>query len=120
MPEDVTSIKAWWEWRPIETAPKDGTPVFGYDPHGVEVPCEGGWPENMRLNAFPMIWDDKEGWITCMTTVDFGVCDDPSTDFFPVWAKPTHWMPLPPKPTEARTFPSDDDVDYSYERSFDQ
>lgn len=41
MPEDITSIRAWWEWRPIETAPKGdgGTYVILYAKHV----CVGVW-----------------------------------------------------------------------------
>lgn len=63
------------EWQPIETAPKDGTRFWAYDPTSEEKQMACWWQ-----NDFGM-W---EGWMN-------------------VWdnePNPTHWMPLPdpPKP----------------------
>lgn len=62
--------EAWPKWRPIETAPKDGTLVIIYDPRshrayacGFEF---GIWQTG--------VWDSRG----------------------PV--SPTHWLPLPPPP----------------------
>lgn len=70
-------------WQPIETAPKDGTPVWGFD-NGVMAVM--AWAEEMR-------WDDHstfrpDGWE--LVTV---VWPDESSN-----ANPTHWMPLPEAP----------------------
>jgi len=58
------------EWQPIETAPKDGTRILGFN-------------ENLEV-YIPNIyfWDDK--WITYFF-------DEYSTEL-------THWMPLPKPP----------------------
>lgn len=61
------------QWQPIETAPKDGTPILAYEPG--EVPCV---VQALRYNGH-LIWQaccyDMEGL-----------------------NKPTHWRPLPPPP----------------------
>lgn len=69
------------EWQPIETAPKDGTIILGYDDSGVVaamrfvVPMYGGHPE----------WELAElSW--------------PNDSMS---AYPTHWMPMPPPPQQA-------------------
>jgi hypothetical protein len=74
------------DWKPIETAPKDGTVVIGYsDKEGV----------------FPIYWSEKEyypigdsytGWVNA---VDFNYDDGGSWRFD---ANPTHWQPLPNPP----------------------
>ena len=61
------------EWQPIETAPKDGTVVVGYDRSNHHAD-DRNYAEFMR-------WDG-ERW------------RDPDT-----WTiTPTHWMPLPEPP----------------------
>jgi hypothetical protein len=65
------------EWQPIETAPRDGTHVLGYEDgemtvihwsdHPPTSSYKGGYWNNIYCN-------DGEWW-------------------------PTHWMPLPPPPT---------------------
>jgi hypothetical protein len=61
------------DWQPIETAPKDGTDILVYD-NGV---------------MFVTSWVDVDGWQGWWET---GRVEPP----------PTHWMPLPDPPTEAR------------------
>lgn len=79
------------EWRPIETAPKDGTTVL--------LACDGSNSTGPRhLNKLsdlsPMdseaficmgAWDDSENWFT---------------DGHDCWECLTHWMPLPSPPKE--------------------
>lgn len=63
-------------WKPIETAPKDGSVVLGY-----EAP-----------DIVPMHWkneDWQKGWH--LKTVVWG---DESSE-----VHPTHWMPQPDPPT---------------------
>jgi hypothetical protein len=63
------------EWQPIETAPKDGTPVF--------IAWAG-------TNFHPMVAHAEDGvWGYLM----------PDLAFYHASRPPTHWMPLPPPPT---------------------
>ena len=64
-----------WEWKPINSAPKDGTPMF--------VHSRNGWIGRVQFN-------EAEG---CFM--------DEHTEFVEArWL--THWMPLPPPPTADR------------------
>jgi hypothetical protein len=58
------------EWMPIETAPKDGTYVLGYDPRA-------------ELAPLVQVYWAPDGFWTCR--------------FGRTWM-PTHWMPLPEPP----------------------
>ncbi|HEY0842425.1 hypothetical protein [Methylotenera sp.] len=74
-------------WQPIEKAPKDGTQVI--------IKCSGG----RVATAF---YDDKpfvgEGWHVVVPFLGgFGSGTD-TFIFFPE-DMPTHWMPIPPAPT---------------------
>ena len=60
-------------WRKVESAPKDGTRVLGYDPE------DEGYISVMQYISR---WD--EGWV--------------SADYDAVHFNPTHWMPLPSNP----------------------
>lgn len=61
------------EWQPIETAPKDGTVLLGYENKaGVEM--------------FTFRWCEHRGWISEIPWGDWDRVD------------PTHWMPLPEPP----------------------
>lgn len=61
-------------WKPIETAPKDGTHVLLFRP---EINFVGYWSGTRRA------------WIA-------------STHSYPAGPAPTHWMPLPPDPEVKR------------------
>lgn len=63
-------------WQPIDTAPKDGSPVLLWDEHGVTI---GAWDEGSASGPkYPPNWRG------------------------PYWAhvidNPTHWAPLPEGP----------------------
>ena len=61
------------EWQPIETAPKDGTPVLGYrDGDMATVEWRATWGE--WVLAVPGAYAEDDDW------------------------KPSHWMPLPNPP----------------------
>lgn len=63
------------EWRPIETAPRDGTWVFTRDKHDPAQPIACRWRQDCKA------WQDFFG---------------------EVWASETHWLPIPPFAQEAQ------------------
>ena len=64
---------AEWEWRPIESAPKDASMILlSHSYLGIKRTAVG-------------FWDGSNG---CHNAYGFGFC------------RPTHWMPLPQKPKE--------------------
>lgn len=66
------------EWQPIETAPKDGTPILIYDPP---------FNDFLSYEIYVCSWDDyKAAWIEYS-----GECY--------AQYQPTHWMPLPLPPS---------------------
>lgn len=83
------------EWQPIETAPKDGTPILL-------------WSEDAEIDAF----NDHPKW----GNVVLDYKSPPSFPFVGFWTQygwqlahysafnysPTHWMPLPDLPRRAR------------------
>lgn len=73
------------EWQPITTAPRDEDPVLIYDPNAHH---DGN---GFAVASFqPPIPEQKmgEAWLGC--------------DELSNWVEyhPTHWMPLPPPPSE--------------------
>ena len=68
------------EWQPIETAPKDGTPIIVWGPD-ISCPCDGYYPRSC--------WWSQEGhgvWVVRETANDATYLDP---------AALTHWQPLP-------------------------
>ena len=63
------------EWQPIETAPKDGSIVLGYDPNWYDI-------------ATPMKFD-----INCKKWMCFHTNEE---------IKATHWMSMPPPPNKIK------------------
>lgn len=72
----IRALEEEAKWRPIETAPKDGTPVLLFFPAG---PHHGGAIEGWWFSS-PKEIDD--GWETIIGTI----------------GEPTHWRPLPDPP----------------------
>lgn len=78
-----------WEWRPIDTAPRDGTPVLLWSIYEmIDGAC-----------SVAVFAPDFDSWV--------GMCEgdllDIKTERGLVWWKvqdPTHWMPLPPPPQQ--------------------
>lgn len=93
------------DWRPIETAPLDGTAVLLY------VPGQKSWH---RLTGMPdmMIgmWTNQNytpaGWFGDYGDVDQGY-ESTGAYFEHERLDPTHWMPLPPPPRIAPTIDPD-------------
>lgn len=87
MSELIAALEAAQEdrWRPIETAPKDGTSILLYYPDSGVI--EGMWferYENGNGGQWSVVSIDQHG---C------GCCADDSD-------QPTHWMPLPAPPKD--------------------
>lgn len=70
------------EWQPIETAPKDGTPLLIFS------------PDSIKPNVFICIWTD---WTDENDTVIEGNWTDLGNEQ-EFGATPTHWQPLPDPP----------------------
>jgi hypothetical protein len=67
------------EWKPIETAPKDGTPVLGYHTGKMTTVYWGLWNEWQLVE--PGAYAEEDDW------------------------RPTHWMPLPEPPQVSHETP---------------
>ena len=77
------------EWRPIESAPKDGTHLLLYGRIEWEDYGDEGDPPEIVVGYYDVDeWDFKEGWVL--------VNANPYTDF----CHPTHWMPRPAPPEQ--------------------
>jgi hypothetical protein len=101
-------------WQPIETAPKDGTPVlvtvmdnvqlWGYEwlqavfGHNVTIAAWLGTPGDAM----------EIGWVTVATAL--ALIAGARENLRAMHVRPTHWMPLPPPPTSARPVAPDDVV----------
>jgi hypothetical protein len=79
----VAELEAERQWRPIETAPKDGTRILLYRPdvrgEHIEIMVEGYW-SNLPGHSYGI------GWRTPCFSFSGGKHD------------PTHWQPLPSPP----------------------
>lgn len=89
------------DWRPIETAPKDGTAIQAKIPgHGSDniIAWVGGYYDGSEQygGVWTMVEDQEPP--DCWTD---GVCWNVNEDGVPS-VKPTHWMPLPEPPKEGR------------------
>lgn len=74
------------EWKPIETAPKDGTKIDLWV-RGKRIP-DAYWIKSS---------DDPEFADWAVKTYDSHLCE--TVDSF-VYSEPTHWMPLPEPPKQ--------------------
>jgi hypothetical protein len=66
------------EWKPIETAPKDGTRILAFFP---------------IINSYKILTVEftTYRWFVCPYDCDFEIMGDP-----------THWMPLPNPPKQEK------------------
>jgi hypothetical protein len=73
-------------WRPIATAPKDGTWVLLYQADGLTMPVSMGnyYREEERGESGRFL---SGGWLLF------------EVDGLPSYGAPTHWMPLPDPPS---------------------
>lgn len=76
------------EWYPIETAPKDGTTVMGFDPK-YPMFCDAARIVQWTTTGTSIEDEEEEGRAQGWT----GPRDGFVGDF-----EPTHWMPLPDPP----------------------
>ena len=85
-----TETSAYPQWKPIETAPKDGTPILlwggedsdayyflRHEQYLASAPCRAAWV--------------LDCWLITLAEAGFVAV---------TYDNPTHWMPLPPPPTE--------------------
>lgn len=82
------------EWKPIETAPKDGTQFLAL--------LSNGWYELLRCRA-DLEWSYQ--WWTATGRVSLPIVETHPADTD--WSSThtilaTHWMPLPPPPSKAK------------------
>jgi hypothetical protein len=103
-------------WQPIETAPKDGTPVLvtvmdNLQLWGYEW-LQSVFGQNVTIAAWLGTPGDamEVGWVTVATAL--ALISGARGNFRNFSVRPTHWMPLPEPPaTSAAASPeSDDDV----------
>ena len=76
-------------WRPIETAPKDGTFVILHVPEGLEsgqVTIGAYWKSEDRAASGRFMKGHWDGWLGM------------DADILSSWCEPTHWMPVPEPP----------------------
>lgn len=85
------------KWQPIETAPKDGTPILVYYKAAscsfVHIAWYNGreeWERAAKLTCSYESYEEYEGWWFYRNSVSQVKLEDYKT--------PTHWMPLPELP----------------------
>lgn len=76
-------------WQPIETAPKDGTPVIAY----AAALVHADFNPSGSVEAY---WQDDEGWIGATWCAEHDNWHEKV-----IW--PTHWMPKPAPPVDPET-----------------
>lgn len=77
------------DWQPIETAPKDGTKILGFEPHPTITPKEP------TFRCVCMRWNDTKWRGHGRPTFAWVTAESGSLVY-----DPTHWMPLPSPPKE--------------------
>lgn len=83
-------------WRPIETAPKDETPVLLW----LKAPLGPSDPQNWLPDGPLQV---MVGWYSALYGWRSTVCEPGcGEDGYCSWSEiyPTHWMPLPEPPDE--------------------
>lgn len=77
-------------WKPIETAPRDGTEVWLFDPEETPSQFVGyyGW---YSVNQ------GERGWL--VAGIETAILN-PEVAAYGMFCAPTHWMPLPANPPQ--------------------
>lgn len=82
--EEVERLRALLTPQPIETAPKNGTRILGYDASFEDSCSEAPWQ--------PVFWSESL----------YQACEVPpswlSSDYNHEERRPTHWLPIPRRP----------------------
>ena len=93
------SIPCTHGWRPIKSAPRDGTHILIYN--GLDNGCTTSIQSNIAVARFSHEWHRKNGSIT--TAWEYGTYDSATSKYgkgsYVIDA--THWQPLPKPPQEA-------------------
>ena len=87
------------EWRPIETAPRDGSNILLLA-NGMAIEaryCPGQWSEDTPIS--PREYDGAV-WCALDDALQFEIEETPDRDFH---GQVTHWRPLPAPPVEPGT-----------------
>ena len=95
------------EWKPIETAPRDGTRILLYWPNyaynwnedGEPLLTIGWWKQNGRLS--PTMYPEHADHFIEHRQSEWYFADNDEMDDYGLSVPehaPTHWMPLPPPP----------------------
>jgi hypothetical protein len=99
-------------WRPIKTAPKDGTVILLAEPHpgGSDIDwwvTQGSWvdammevPSSTVLRGWERIHCEPQ-WLTYHTAIMTGSKEQDYHDSFHakiILLNPSHWMPIPNPP----------------------
>ena len=79
-------------WKPIDTAPRDGTNVIlGWDFAGVWLVRNGWWDDGCSACGDCPCDEDDIGWWSYRHSV--------TQELLNGYDEPTHWLPLPKPPT---------------------
>lgn len=76
------------KWKLMNSAPKDGSNILGFEPAGEWTDDVDGW-------VGPMFWTDDEGWMAELLAE--GRAEYPGC-YAALPCKPVRWMPLPEPP----------------------
>ena len=82
------------EWQPIETAPRDGTPILLFYPEGIWDSSLDAEPGSTFPDWAVMRWDVE--WGKRAPEADY--CWRGYYEATTPKGKPTHWLPIPAAP----------------------